>query len=223
MNLAAVKFDAHGLVPAVVQDEASGTVLMLGYMNEAALEKTLDSGVVWFYSRSRGRLWQKGETSGHVLTVRQVYYDCDGDTVLLKVVPHGPVCHEGTFSCFSRRLDGDAPAPAAALVPGDVPGAAKVLFDIYDVILARRRDPQPGSYTAYLFAQGQDKMLKKVGEEAAETIIAAKNQSRDELLYEMADLWYHCLVLLAQHELTPAELLAELSRRRQPGWHAKKN
>lgn len=219
MNLAAIKFDARGLVPAVVQDEASGTVLMLAYMNEAALQKTLDSGVAWFYSRSRGRLWQKGETSGHVLEVRQVFYDCDGDTVLLKVVPHGPACHEGTFSCFSRRLGQEAPAMPAETA---APGAAAVLFDIYDVILARRRDSRPGSYTAYLFAQGQDKILKKVGEEAAETVIASKNQSRDELLYEMADLWYHCLVLLANHDLTPAELLTELSRRRQPGWHDKK-
>jgi len=220
-----VKFGTDGLVTAVIQDFSSGQVLMVGYMNAAALQKTIDTGVVWFFSRSRQRLWQKGETSGNVLKVREMRLDCDGDAILVRADAAGPVCHEGTASCFSRILagaDGDAAVRDEAQTEGNAPAAALpaaygagVLYELYDVILDRKLNPREGSYTCYLFEKGRDKILKKVGEEAAETIIASKNGSRDEILYEMADLWYHCLVLLAHHGLAPTELMDELRRRRK--------
>ena len=211
-----IRYAAQGLVPAIIQDEASGTVLMLAYMNQEALMKTVETGVTWFYSRSRNRLWQKGETSGHVQKVRNIYYDCDADTLLIKVEQCGAACHEGTFSCFSRTL-GDSESQAERMFDAKkvYKSAAAILHDLYDVICDRRNNPKEGSYTNYLFDKGQDKILKKVGEESAETIIASKNNSKAEILYEMADLWYHCLVLLAYHNITPGELLAELQGRRK--------
>ena len=218
MNTADIRFDAQGLVPAVIQDAAGGAVLMLAYMNKEALDKTLSTGMTWFYSRSRKSLWQKGETSGNVQRVREMYYDCDADAVLVRVDQHGPACHEGTLSCFSRRLDDPDAVPATVLAdPATMYGksGADILFELYGVINDRKTNPREGSYTSYLFAKGQDKILKKVGEEAAETIIGSKNNSKEELLYEMADLWYHSLVLLAYHGAVPAELFAELAKRRK--------
>lgn len=218
MKLDNIKFDAHGLVPAIIQDDATGTVLMLAYMNKEALTKTLTTGVTWFYSRSKRRLWQKGETSGHVQAVRNVYYDCDADAVLVKVEQNGVACHEGTFSCFSYELtDEKANQSGIAAAPAAVYGnpAMSVLYELYNVIDDRKHNPREGSYTNYLFEKGQDKILKKVGEESAETIIASKNVCKEELLYEMADLWYHCLVLLAYHNITPTELMDELRARRK--------
>lgn len=214
-----LKFDEQGLLPAVIQDEATNAVLMVAYMNKEALEKTLASGVTWFFSRSRGRLWQKGETSGHVQKVKDIFYDCDGDTLLVKVEQSGVACHEGTFSCFSRRLENKTAVLAPEVDASEVYGASlpAVLGEVYDVIHQRKLAPVEGSYTTYLFEKGQDKILKKVGEEAAETIIASKNHDAGEILYEMADLWYHCLVLLAFHELTPQQLLLELKGRRKKG------
>ncbi|MBP2655166.1 MAG: hisE, partial [Firmicutes bacterium] len=151
----------------------------------------------------------KGETSGHVQRVRELYYDCDGDTILVKADQTGVACHEGTYSCFSRRLDsGECAQPSKSL-------PTSILYELFRVISDRKANPKEGSYTTYLFDKGQDKILKKVGEEAAETIIASKNNSKDEILYEMADLWYHCLVLLAYHNITPTELLSELAGRRK--------
>ncbi len=212
-----VKFDASGLAPAIIQDEASGTVLMLAYMNAESLTKTLETGVTWFYSRSRKALWQKGEASGHVQAVKEMYYDCDADTILVKVNQTGVACHEGTFSCFSRRLDTETEQAAKLVDPDKVykEPLAGVLYELYNVINDRKHNPKEGSYTNYLFEKGQDKILKKVGEEAAETIIASKNNDKAEILYEMADLWYHCLVLLANHTITPSELFEELKKRRK--------
>jgi len=217
VNIDNIKFDANGLVPAIVQDDKTGTVLMLAYMNEEALRKTIESGATWFYSRSRSRLWQKGETSGHVQTVRDIYYDCDADSLLVRVDQTGAACHEGTFSCFSKKL-GETTSVDAKLFDAEKvyqQSALTILHELYDVIADRKKNPQEGSYTTYLFNKGQDKILKKVGEEAAETIIASKNNDKKEILYEMADLWYHCLVLLANHSITPSELLAELQGRRK--------
>lgn len=217
MNIDNIKFDSQGLVPAIVQDQKSGTVLMLAYMNKEALQKTVDTGVTWFYSRSRSRLWQKGETSGHVQKVHDIYYDCDADAILVKADQTGAACHEGTFSCFSRKLGEKDQREEKIFDPAKVYGgsAAAILQEVYQVITDRKSKLPEGSYTAYLFTKGQDKILKKVGEESAETIIASKNNSKEELLYEMADLWYHCLVLLAYHNVTPSELLAELQGRRK--------
>jgi phosphoribosyl-ATP pyrophosphohydrolase/phosphoribosyl-AMP cyclohydrolase len=217
MNVENIKFDSNGLVPAIIQDEATGTVLMLAYMNAESLAKTLATGVTWFYSRSRRALWQKGETSGHVQRVKEIYYDCDADTLLIKAEQTGAACHEGTFSCFSRRLDGENGQTEKLVDPDTVykEPLAGVLYELYHVINDRKYNPKEGSYTNYLFEKGQDKILKKVGEEAAETIIASKNQDKAEILYEMADLWYHCLVLLANHDITPSELFEELKKRRK--------
>lgn len=210
-----LKYDEHGLLPAIIQDEESAQVLMLAYMNEEALRKTRETGLTWFYSRKRKRLWQKGETSGNTQQVKSIAYDCDGDTLLINVVQTGPACHEGTRSCFSRMLEGTAEAEILRDPAEMYGGAATVLQDVFQVICERKAKPQEGSYTNYLFDKGQDKILKKVGEEAAETIIASKNHDNKEVLYEMADLWYHNLVLLAYHGLTPSELLNELGGRRK--------
>ena len=206
-------YNSHGLIPAIVQDKSTRQVLMLAYMNKESLAKTVETGYTWFYSRSRQRLWHKGETSGHVQKVADIRYDCDADTLLITVEQTGVACHEGTYSCFSRVL-GDDNRLSAEPEAGDG-SAAAVLQELYQVIADRKANPKEGSYTTYLFAKGQDKILKKVGEECAETIIGSKNHSKEELLYEMADLWYHCLVLLAYHNITPDELLAELQRRRK--------
>ncbi|MDU2064037.1 MAG: bifunctional phosphoribosyl-AMP cyclohydrolase/phosphoribosyl-ATP diphosphatase HisIE [Sporomusaceae bacterium] len=214
--LTQVKFDEAGLIPAIVQDSETKTVLMLAYMNQEALEKTLTTGVTWFYSRSRKALWQKGETSGHVQQVESIHYDCDGDTLLVTAKQTGAACHEGTFSCFSRRLDQSQPQAEVVKDPSALyGGSAAILQSLYEVIEDRKQNRQEGSYTCYLFDKGQDKILKKVGEENAETIIASKNNDKAEILYEMADLWYHCLVLLSYHNITPMELLAELNSRRK--------
>jgi len=217
INTDNIKFDKQGLIPAIIQQAETGTVLMLAYMNKESLSKTVDTGVTWFYSRSRQALWQKGETSGHVQKVQDIYYDCDADTLLIKVEQTGAACHEGTLSCFSRKLGQTAIEGQQLVDPSTVYGQSLsgVLQELYHVINDRKRNPIAGSYTTYLFEKGQDKILKKVGEEAAETIIASKNNDKNELISEMSDLWYHCLVLLANHDVTPSELMAELQKRRK--------
>lgn len=216
MRIEELKFDAQGLIPAIIQDVRTKDVLMMAYMNRESLEKTLTTGTTWFYSRSRGKLWQKGETSGHYQYVKEASYDCDADTLLFKVEQVGVACHEGFASCFHYDLrDGQAagePAQDPASVYGSGPA---ILNELFRVIADRKQNPQEGSYTTYLFTKGQDKILKKVGEEAAETIIASKNHSKDEVVYEMADLWYHCLVLLANHGFAPRDIFAELAKRRK--------
>ena len=200
---------SDGLIPAIVQDAETKDVLMLAYMNRESLAKTIETGTTWFYSRSRQELWNKGATSGHMQHLREMYYDCDGDTLLVKVEQVGAACHEGTFSCFSRKFgDAESTQTDRPVTPEDV------LPELYEVIEDRRQNPVEGSYTHSLFEKGQDKILKKVGEEAAETIIASKNNSQGEVIYEMADLWYHCLVLLAWHGVGLEELLSELGKRR---------
>ena len=214
-----IKFNEQGLIPAIVQEE-SGQVLMLAYMNAESLRLTLETGFTHFFSRSRQKLWKKGEQSGNVQKVKALYYDCDGDTLLVQVHQTGVACHTGTYSCFSgRRLDENKNLPAVAAQPPEV--LSLVLYELYSVIKDRQRHPVEGSYTNYLFDMGQDKILKKVGEEAVETIIASKNANAEQILYEMGDLWYHCLVLLAWHSIKPEELLNELMNRRQGGQYHK--
>lgn len=220
IDISMIKFDEKGLVPAVVQEE-NGQVLMLAYMNEESLQKTIATGYTWFYSRSRGRLWNKGEESGNKQLVKEISYDCDGDTLLVKVHQTGVACHTGTYTCFSgRKLVEGEEKGIAVVQPEAQVSLATVLNDLYAVIEDRQLNPVEGSYTNYLFEKGQDKILKKVGEEAVETVIASKNNSSQEVLYEMGDLWYHCLVLLAYHKLTPDQLLNELmSRRKGAAYH----
>lgn len=205
-----IKFDEKGLVPAVVQDATTGKVLMLAYMNSVSLQRTVETGYTWFWSRSRQELWNKGATSGNVQKVVDIKYDCDGDSLLLQVKQTGSACHTGEYSCFHNILWRENNLPA---VNGQITSA--ILNELYDVIQQKRIHGGEKSYTKYLFTSGQDKILKKVGEEAAETIIASKNNNNGEVVYEMSDLWYHCLVLLAYHNISPSELLAELGSRRK--------
>ena len=217
IDISMIKFNEQGLVPAVVQEE-NGQVLMLAYMNAESLQKTIETGYTWFYSRSRKRLWNKGEESGNKQKVREISYDCDGDTLLIKVHQTGVACHTGTYTCFSgRKLVEEKEKSLALVEPEPETSLATVLNDLYNVIQERQLNPVEGSYTNYLFEKGQDKILKKVGEEAVETVIASKNNKSEEVLYEMGDLWYHCLVLLAYHKLTPDQLLDELMSRRKGG------
>jgi len=196
-----LQFNEAGLIPAIVQDETTGTVLMMAWMNEEALEKTVETEEAWFYSRSRKELWHKGATSGNIQAVTSVLYDCDGDTLLLLVNPAGPACHTGAESCFYRTFDG-SPLPKATM-----------LNVLESLVKERKTNPVEGSYTNYLFDKGIDKILKKVGEENAEVIIASKNEDRGEIVYETADLLYHLTVLLAERDISWEEIMLELKKR----------
>ena len=204
------------MIPAIVQDVNSGQVLMMAYMNQEALDKTVASGQTWFYSRSRQCLWKKGETSGNIQAVQEIRYDCDQDTLLVLVEQTGAACHTGHYSCFYRTLDGQEKEPAlfdAAQVYQGKEGPA-ILLELMEVIRQRQKDRPEGSYTTYLFNEGIDKILKKVGEESAEVIIAAKNPDNSELIYEVGDMIYHLLVLLVEKGVDITEIFAELRSRR---------
>jgi phosphoribosyl-ATP pyrophosphohydrolase/phosphoribosyl-AMP cyclohydrolase len=204
-----VRFDERGLVPAVVQDARTREVLTLAYLNAESLARTLAEGETWFWSRSRGELWHKGATSGHTQRVVEIRLDCDSDAVVLLVEPRGPACHTGERTCFHNEVEGspgaEAPAQAEAIGP--------VLERLYAVIEGRRREMPEGSYTTYLFEKGLNKILKKVGEESAETIIAAKDGDLAALTSETADLVYHLCVLLVERGLPLERIAAELARR----------
>ncbi|HEV2860817.1 MAG TPA: bifunctional phosphoribosyl-AMP cyclohydrolase/phosphoribosyl-ATP diphosphatase HisIE [Pyrinomonadaceae bacterium] len=197
-----VRFDERGLVPAVVQDARTREVLTLAYMNAESLARTLAEGETWFWSRSRGELWHKGATSGHTQRVVSVRLDCDADALVVLVDPRGPACHTGARSCFKDEGEG---------VTGE--GIGLILERLYAVIEGRRREMPAGSYTTYLFEKGLNKILKKVGEESAETIIAAKDGDDDALTSETADLVYHLLVMLVERGVGLEAVGAELARR----------
>lgn len=186
---------ADGLLPVVVQDAATLKVLMLGYMNREAYEKTLAEGRVTFYSRSRQMLWTKGETSGHYLNVESMYVDCDKDTLLIKATPIGPTCHRGTKSCF------------------DTPDSEGFIRHLQGVIQQRHRDMPEGSYTTKLFIKGVKKIAQKVGEEAVESVVEAVDGNRDRFIYEASDMVYHLLVLLEQMGCSIEDLERELELR----------
>jgi phosphoribosyl-ATP pyrophosphohydrolase/phosphoribosyl-AMP cyclohydrolase len=204
-----VVFDAQGLVPAVVQEARTGEVLMVAWMNEEALRKTLETRRGHYWSRSRQALWEKGATSGHRQHVEAVYADCDGDTLLVRVHQEGVACHTGSRTCFFTRLDTGAP------VADGGPGTS-ILDTLERTIQARKVAPRPGSYVAGLLAKGDAAMLKKVGEEAAEVVVAAAAEGRDRLVAEVADLWFHTLVLLGARGIPLGEVWAELGRRHRP-------
>jgi phosphoribosyl-ATP pyrophosphohydrolase/phosphoribosyl-AMP cyclohydrolase len=211
-----IQFGSDGLVPAIVQDASDGTVLMLAYMNRDALDLTLQTGYTHFWSRSRQRLWKKGETSGHVQRVLSVRYDCDGDAVLMQVEQTNVACHTGQRSCFFRAAPLAAPLASAGAPAAEMPttpAATELLDALYELILLRRDTSDGSSYVQRLFQRGQDVMCKKVVEEAAEVLLASKNGDPSELIYEMADLWFHALVLLGHHTIHPREVLRELQRR----------
>ncbi len=200
-----IKFNSDGLVPVVAQAASTGEILMLAYANREALERSSLSGLAHYWSRSRQSLWMKGETSGNTQAVREIRVDCDGDAVLYRVDQTGPACHTGEPDCFFRTLEGDHLT--------DAPGPAHILGRVDEVIATRIREPKPGSYTNYLFDAGLDKILKKVGEEATEVVIAAKNESPEDLRGEAADLLFHLLVLLRVRDLPVETLWGELEAR----------
>jgi phosphoribosyl-ATP pyrophosphohydrolase/phosphoribosyl-AMP cyclohydrolase len=201
-----LRFDDRGLLPAVVQDAVTKEVLMVAYMNQEALMKTLATKETWFYSRSREELWHKGATSTHTQHVVSLAIDCDADTLLVLVQPQGPACHTGAISCFDET-DGDREKGATSVDP------MTILLHLESLIEQRDRLRPEGAYTTYLFEKGIDKILKKVGEETAEVIIGAKNRNPDEVRYEVADLFYHLLVMLREQGIRIEEVMAELASR----------
>ena len=199
-----VRFDPSGFVPAVVQDARTREVLTLAYMNAESLARTLETGETWFWSRSRNELWHKGATSGNTQQVVSVTSDCDNDAIVVLVNPAGPACHTGARSCF-------------AVEPNAEGHSDGVLHELYELIKSRQAERPEGSYTTYLFDKGLDKILKKVGEESAETIIAAKNDDPKQLVAETADLLYHLLVMLVARGVNLDDVRDELAQRRKPG------
>jgi phosphoribosyl-ATP pyrophosphohydrolase/phosphoribosyl-AMP cyclohydrolase len=195
-----IKFDNNGLVPAIVQDINTNKVLMLAYMNEESIRKTLEEKIACYYSRSRKELWKKGETSGNIQNLKGFYYDCDKDSILLLVDQVGVACHTGNYSCFFNQVIG-------------CDNQVSVLTDLYELIENRKNTPVEGSYTNYLFEKGLDKILKKVGEEASEVIIGAKNKDKEEMVYEISDLVYHLLVLMVNEGVSVNDIKEELKNR----------
>ncbi|WP_237660895.1 bifunctional phosphoribosyl-AMP cyclohydrolase/phosphoribosyl-ATP diphosphatase HisIE [Tepidanaerobacter sp. GT38] len=206
-----IKYNEKGLVPAVVQDTNTREVLMVAYMNKEALHKTIETKRAWFYSRKRQKLWQKGETSGNFLEVKNIYYDCDEDTLLLQVVPKGPACHTGNYSCFYRSLLENQ----RSAVEDEVKNPLGILKELVDIIDSRFAQKPEGSYIAKLYEGGKERILKKVGEEACEVIIASMSKNKAETIYETADLLFHLLIALRFDNITIEEVMAELKRRRK--------
>lgn len=203
IDVSELKFDKDGLIPAIVKDADSGKVLTLAYMNRESLEISMNKKLTCFWSRSRQELWLKGETSGNYQHIVSITADCDGDALLVKVHKDGPACHLGTDSCFSRPL-----------LEGEEKEPEQFSLDmLYQLLLSRKKELPEGSYTSYLFQKGIDKILKKVGEECTEVIIAGKGGDRAETVYETADLAYHVLVMMAELGITPEEIRTELASR----------
>ncbi|MGB2926574.1 MAG: bifunctional phosphoribosyl-AMP cyclohydrolase/phosphoribosyl-ATP diphosphatase HisIE [Limnothrix sp.] len=199
-----VRFNEQGLVPAIAQDYLDGTVLMLAWMNQDSLQKSMETGEAWYWSRSRQELWHKGATSGHIQKIQSLRYDCDSDAILMSIEQVGDVaCHTGERSCF-HQVETTKSAP-----PADT------LSEVFSVICDRRDNPQPGSYTCSLFEGGDNKILKKIGEEAAEVVMACKDDSKDEIAGEVADLLYHSLVAIAHHNVDIRDVYRKLQDRRR--------
>ncbi|MBI5178682.1 MAG: bifunctional phosphoribosyl-AMP cyclohydrolase/phosphoribosyl-ATP diphosphatase HisIE [Nitrospinae bacterium] len=203
-----LKFDSQGLIPAIVQSVADGRVLMFAFMNADALRLTRETGFAHFWSRSRGKLWKKGETSGNTLAVKRIYHDCDNDALLVFVMPAGPTCHTGNGTCFFPELKAeDGVSPAA-------PGAdAAIISRVYQVIQQRKSQRPEGSYVASLFNKGENAILKKMGEESTEFVMACQKKNASEAANEAADLWFHSLVALASIDVPPDAVFAELAKR----------
>jgi len=208
-----IKWDDAGLVPAIVQDAQSKEVLMLAYMNKESLQLSVESGVTWYWSRSRGELWNKGATSGNTQRIVSMAYDCDGDTLLVKVDQKGPACHTGRYSCFFNSVEVSGNTDASSAAAQSSADRFATLGQLEGVIAERYAERPEGSYTSYLFDKGVDKILKKVGEEASEVIIAAKNKDNDELRSEVGDLIFHLMVLLRERGLPLDDVISEINNR----------
>ncbi len=201
MTIENITYDENGLVPAIVQDEQTGAVLMLAYMNKEALEKTIETKETWFFSRSRQELWHKGATSGNRQLVKRLSLDCDQDAILVEVEPLGSACHTGEKTCFFETVYEEKAA------------TREIIYEVIESIQNRRENPIEGSYTSYLFQEGIDKVLKKVGEESSEVIIGAKNEDKEELTSELSDLVYHSLVLMEIAGVSVTDVKKELVKR----------
>lgn len=201
INIEKLKFDEKGLIPAIVVDHVSKKVLTLAYMNEESLKVSIEKKLTCFYSRSRQKLWLKGETSGNFQHIVSITADCDYDSLVVEVVPDGPACHRGTFSCFERKLWQNEKANDFSYE------------GLMELIRGRKIDKQEGSYTTYLFEKGLDKILKKIGEESTEVIIAAKSNDKRETIYEIADLAYHTMVLMIEAGISLTDIHKELASR----------
>jgi phosphoribosyl-AMP cyclohydrolase / phosphoribosyl-ATP pyrophosphohydrolase len=209
MKLESLQFDEKGLIPAIVQDAFSKEVLTLAYMNRESLIKSIETKETWFYSRSRQELWHKGATSGNTQKILDILFDCDKDALVILVEPNGPACHNGTVSCFNEGIFDRKPESFQNHLMD-----YQILLELEQVIKEREKERPEGAYTTYLFEKGIDKILKKVGEEASEVIIAAKNRDKEELKSEAADLIYHLLVLLQEQKLPFNEVLSSLQNRK---------
>jgi phosphoribosyl-AMP cyclohydrolase / phosphoribosyl-ATP pyrophosphohydrolase len=210
MKLEEIKFDEKGLIPAIVQDAFTKEVLTLAYMNAESLRKSIDTRETWFFSRSRQELWHKGATSGNTQKIVEIRFDCDQDALVVLVEPSGPACHNGTISCFNESLYVEELKPTYKQLSD-----YQILLDLEELIEKRQLERPEGAYTTYLFEKGVDKILKKVGEEASEVIIAAKNRDSEELKWEVSDLIYHLLVLLREQNLPFKEVLSVLNKRNE--------
>ena len=209
VQLDKLRFDEKGLIPTIVQDWLDSTILMVGYMNQEALTQTVQTQRVHFWSRSRQRLWKKGESSGHELVVKKLYVDCDRDALLVKAEPIGPTCHTGKRSCFFTEMQDDVSWEAR-----ETAEAWGGIFErLYETVLSRKQHPQADSYVSKLLQGGLDRILKKVVEESGEVALAAKNEDRKEIVYEVADLWFHTLILLGHAGISTQEVYQELGRR----------
>ena len=203
-----LKFDASGLIPAVVQNIETNEVLMVAYMNADTIKQTLETGRATFWSRSRQEVWVKGDTSGNYMYVKEVRVDCDCDCLVVLVNPAGPACHTGNRSCFFRKIeDGKLVEDSKEQTKTDVFAREQA------VVMDRKEHPEEGSYTNYLFDKGEDKILKKVGEECTEIVIAAKNPDKEEIKYEISDFLYHMMVLMVEKGVSWEEITRELAKR----------
>ncbi|MBC7320819.1 bifunctional phosphoribosyl-AMP cyclohydrolase/phosphoribosyl-ATP diphosphatase HisIE [bacterium] len=209
-----LNYNEEGLIPAIVQDISNGQVLMLAYMNKSSLQKTLQSGQTFFYSRSRKRLWRKGETSGHTQRVKEIIVDCDYDTLLVKVEQKGVACHTGNYSCFFRGLY-DKSDNFSDFQKQEQDSDINILDELAGVLEERKKEYIPNSYVCSLMHSPENKMPKKIAEEAAEVIIAIKDKDKKQIIYEMADLWFHTLVALAYYDIPYQDILDELKKRRK--------
>ncbi|MCK4846767.1 MAG: bifunctional phosphoribosyl-AMP cyclohydrolase/phosphoribosyl-ATP diphosphatase HisIE [Deltaproteobacteria bacterium] len=219
MDLTNIKFDDKGLVPAIAQDSETGAVLMLAYMNEESLTKTIETGLVHYWSRSRQELWQKGKTSGNIQELRELLYDCDGDTLLVKVKQAGPACHTNQPTCFFNPLVEDTTSSDKS---SKGKADAEVLNTLYRTIIERKNATSEESYVASLYQGGINKIALKIHEEAAELINAAKKEGPNEVINELCDLWFHTLVLLGKEDISISRVYSELKRRFGTSGHDEK-
>lgn len=212
------------LIPTIIQDYKTNEVLMLAYMSKESLKKSIETGTTWFWSRSRNQLWNKGETSGNTQTIKEIKYDCDGDTLLVKVEQKGNACHTGNISCFFNEIDfknktlsqKDFRSLKSSLKDSSkAPSNAEILYELYDVVVLRIEEKASNSYTYSLHKKGLDEVIKKVGEESVEVMLSSKHQAKGKTVYEIADLIYHLIVLMVEKKIKLDDIFEELKSRRK--------